>query len=101
MLIGGFDNTNYETSANTHIYDFESSSWSNGPTLIQARKLLGCGAFKSAAHGGKFHRFFKKDIHYNKFAGNLTPKLLEFCDFLVQRIQKKTRLRFVSDNLYF
>ena len=53
MLIGGFDNTAYETSANTHIYNFETASWSNGPALNQARKLLGCGAFKSAAHGGK------------------------------------------------
>ena len=53
MMIGGFDNTNYETSANTHIYDFDSGTWSNGPALNQARKLLGCGSFSSAAHGGK------------------------------------------------
>merc|ERR1719225_702989 len=52
-MIGGFDNTNYETSANTHIYDFDSETWSNGPALNQARKLLGCGSFSSAAHGGK------------------------------------------------
>ena len=53
MMIGGFDNTNYETSANTHIYDFGSFTWSNGPALNTARKLLGCGTFRSAAHGGK------------------------------------------------
>ena len=53
MMIGGFDNTNYETSANTHIYDFDTETWSNGPALNQARKLLGCGTFTSAAHGGK------------------------------------------------